>query len=187
MTLTVIAFTQHCLHSHRSSKSDAWLTFFLWVGSWFLLPCTQSLYSQFGGQFIYFQQNEFHLRAALLPPPFLLWLLCTNFIVLDCNRIALHVSQFKIIVIYLIQDHTDQFTLCLKQPILTRPPLSQLWSLFSDWLPLTNRRFGQQVGGASIHTAKSVWQTWHYKGYPLSVTSCRPNKRNTHVPGMTYT
>lgn len=139
------------------------------------------------GQFIYFQQNEFHLRAALLPPPSLLWLLCTNCIVLDCNRIALHVSQFKIIVIYLIQAlGTDQFTLCLKQPTLARPLLSQLSSLFSDWLPLTNRRFGQQVGGASIHAAKSVWQTLHYKGYPLSVTSYRHNKRNTRPRNDLY-
>lgn len=151
MTLTVIAFTQHCLHSHRSSKSDAWLTFFLWVGSLFLLPCTQSLCSQFGGQFIYFQQNEFHLRAALLPPPFLLWLLCTNFIVLDCNRIALHVSQFKIIVIYLIQDHTDQFTLCLKQPILTRPPFkSALISFF--WLAAPYKQKVWPAGGWRFHT-----------------------------------
>lgn len=58
------------------------------------------------------------------------------------HKVALHESQFKIIHLYIILSLVD----------LAPPPSSQL---SFDWLPLPNRRFKKQVGGA-------------YKEFPLT-------------------
>lgn len=63
----------------------------------------------------------------------------------DPPRAALHDSQSKIILLYLILCAAPQFILHLKPAVLAPPVLRQL---SFDWLPLINM-FEQLVGGVS--------------------------------------
>lgn len=70
---------------------------------------------------------------------------------LDSTRVALHDSQLKMIIVYVILglNATPSVQLLFKTSLLASFPLS-LNQLSSDWMPLI-KRFGQQVHSSQSH------------------------------------